>query len=61
MRRRIIKEPKNVVEVIEVEIKPKLTREEEFLQQAKELGLFKKNKMYKRYEIMISLEKYDKL
>ncbi len=38
-----------------------LNNKDEILKQAKNAGLFKYNKMYRRWEIIILLEEYDKI
>ena len=56
--RKTIKEPQTVIKTIMGKRKKK---KKDILKDAKDLGLFKKNKKYKTHDIILSQDEYDKL
>ena len=59
--KKIIKLEEEIKTVITKQKEEKKSNKEKILQQAKNLGLFSYNKMYKQYEIIILVNEYEKI
>ena len=56
--RKTIKEPQTMIKTI---MEKRKKKKKDILKDAKDLGLFKKNKKYKTHDIILSHDEYNKL